>query len=214
MGKPLVENAHDIFERLVIVQYADEIGEYFHGKTVVKVRCSDGTVRNLDTALTRALNYWGDFLHTNGILEFTARPEPPIPGERFVAREDALRKMGLEARVGLDFKQDIEFLKFDESIGRAAPQNLDGMEFNANIYSVQKHIFDFKMTHPKIGEIVVSLPLTDQENLEYHLIFPDEREAFFKNLTISHRDELAKLINAEIEKLNLDDPALPPDQSK
>ena len=196
----LVSDAKDILERLVLVQYDDENGDYFHAQTVINVRCTDNTLRNLDAALTRTLNYWGKFLYSAGILKYTDRPELPAPGSFYIPRANASRRLNLEAARGLNFKQHIQFLKFDNSLGRAVPIDIEGMQSEGHVYKAQEHFFDVKMTHPQIGEVIVSLPLTGPENLEYHLLHPDERGAFVEKLAKDHHDEIVKMIERELKR--------------
>ncbi|MCD1589685.1 hypothetical protein K7H13_02780 [Qipengyuania citrea] len=190
--KPLVTNAEDITETTSIVRFQDEIGDYVHCQTLVEVRCSDGSVRMLDPALTRALNYWGEFLARQGICNFEARPESSMPEDKHRTRDEASRQLNLEALRGLRFKHQCKFLEWDYEEGRARPVDLTGATLEARIYSPPKYTADLTMTHPAHGSISMEFPLTQEESLEiFRAASEKEKEVIL--------DRIATLRRADIE---------------
>lgn len=196
---PLVGSAADIRELIVCTRFCDDRGEYSDVQTKVIVACTDGKTQDLDPALTRVLNYWGDFLHSNGVVAFKERPEKPLPGHILVSRDDARMRFDLEALQGIDFRQNLQFQEFDQSAGIAMPLNLDGADIKFQLYKAPRQILDFTMTHPDFGAVTVSLEFTDAENHNYHGLQTDEEREEFKRTIISTRgSELQSLLQAAI----------------
>lgn len=196
---PLVGSAADIRELIVCTRFCDNEGEYSDVQTKVIVACTDGKTQNLDPALTRVLNYWGDLLDSNGLVAFKKRPEKPLPGHIFVDRNDARMGLDLEALQGIDFRQNFQFQEFDQNTGNAVPLNLDGAEVEFQLYKPPRQILDLTMTHPDFGAVTVSLEFTDAENHNYHgLQTDDEREEFKRTIISTRRSELQSLLQAAI----------------
>lgn len=198
----LVASADDIKEMTVIVRYSDESGEYSHSQTKLNVTCTDGVTRWLDLAITRILNYWGTFLKDEGVCEYDIRPEPEEPGCRYISRDEASTQMNLEAMRGLQFSQSMQFLKFDNSLGRAIPVDLTGAELEFRIYKPPQQLLDIKLSHPEHGDLSATLSLTDQENITFHSIQDQtDHDAFMKTLLKAHRSEIEHKFQEQIIKL-------------
>lgn len=133
-GQPLVSSAADIQEIAVVTRFTDAEGEYPHLETKVIVRCSDGSVANLDQALTRVLNWFGSLLKAKDVCHFQLRPEKPLPGSRFVHRDQTGGGVSLEAMRGLAWRTTMELQEWDAAEGRARPVDLTGSEMTMHIY--------------------------------------------------------------------------------
>lgn len=200
-GKPLVASAEDIREVTVIVHYSDDKGEYSHAQTKIDVTCTDGTTRWLDAAITRVLNHWGTVLNEAGVCGYTVRPEPEPAGSRYLARSEASAKLTLEAMRGLDFRQSMQLLRFDHTLGRAIPVDLTGADVRFRVYQPPQHIIDVTMLHPKIGEVTASIPLTDDENIEFHNIDSQaDHSAFMESLFEAHRSEIEEKLQEQLSR--------------
>jgi hypothetical protein len=198
-GQPLVARAEDIREVIVIVRYSDGGGEYSHAQTVIRVACTDGATRWLDPAITRIFNYWGMFLKDADICGFIPRPEPYAPGDCYVIRSKASTRLDLEALRGLDFRQSVELLKFDNTLGRAVPVDLTGANLQLRVYRPPQHMVDITLSHPDRTDVAVSISLSEQENAAFHRIENEaDHDAFMKNLYQTHRSEIELMLGQRL----------------
>ena len=197
--RPLVLGAEDIREVTVIVRYSDEDGEYSHAQTTINVTCSDGVIRWLDPAITRVLNFWGEILKNAGVCGHNIRTEPEAPGRRYLSRGEASLKLNLEAMRGLDFRQSMQLLRFDDTLGYAIPTDLTGADVQFRIYKPPQHIVDITMSHPKHGDVTASIPLTDEENVAFHHVASQaEQKAFMERLFQAHRSEIEQKLGDQL----------------
>lgn len=190
-GPPLVVSAEDIQEFAVITRYQDAEGEYNDARTAVLVKCADGVSRNLDSALTVVLNYWGAELKRLGITGYSARDVPEPPGSRFVARASA-KGLSLEMVQGLRWKQAVQLLRFDAEQGRSEPIDLTGSDLQFRIYKPKRTI-DVMATPADGSEAIsCSLELSDQEATILEKLPEAAREAFVNLLLYEHRAEFSE----------------------
>jgi hypothetical protein len=198
-GPPLVDSADDIEERTIITRYEDEQGEYSDPRTLVFVNCSDGVCRNLDTALTTVLNYWGGELKRLGIVKYTVRDAPEMPGTRFVPRVEA-RAHNLEATQGLRWKQTWQLRKFDVSKGHSVPIDLKDKKIEFRIYKPPRSV-DIMVELPGGGEAIkFSVDLTEEQSLALlALKTVAEREAFLKPIVDEQRNKISEAINTTLK---------------
>jgi hypothetical protein len=208
---PLVLSATDIQEMAVVVRYADQDGEYADARTVVQVRCSDGSTRNLDTALTSVLNYWGGKLKDWGILDFTPRMPREPPGVSHVRREDAT-PLNFEIDRGWAWRQKIQFLQFDAAKGRAEPINLSGSKLVFSAYT-PKYEAALEVKHPVTGEpIQVDMPLSEEEHSRLHTLGDTpEGQSYLKSLVQSHQVEIQQALSEAVKKSVTSSP-MPPQE--
>jgi hypothetical protein len=197
--QPLVAGAEAIRAATVIVLYCDEEGDYSHAQTKIDVTCTDGITRWLDPAITRVLNFWGTFLKDAGVCGYNSRSEPEAPGHRFLARSEAYTELGLAAMSGLQFRQTVQLLRFDNALGRAVPVDLTGADVQFRIYKPPQHIVDVTMSHPNHGEVTASIRLIDQENIAFHHIKTQaEHKAFMERLFEAHRSEIEQKLREQL----------------
>lgn len=195
---PLVRAAADIHEVVTTVLFTDPAGEYRHCATMVQVVCADGITRWLDPSITRVLNHWGALLDAE---VFSPRPEPEQPGERYIERDNAADTLDLVALRGLDLLQQMKLLRFDDSLGKAVPFDLNGAEIEFRVYAPPSLAVDVTMSHPEHGEVTVSVPLTSRETVALHSVKNgDERTRFYSQLLQTHRPEIERMI---VEKLRI-----------
>jgi hypothetical protein len=198
-GPPLVNSAEDIEERTILTQYEDDQGEYTDARTTVFVDCSDGITRNLDTALTNVLNYWGGELKRWGILDYVPRVLPKPPGAQFIPRSEA-RAFNLEMIKGLRWKQTWQLMKFDVSKGRSESVDLSGSKIEFKIYK-PRYSVDIVATPPGGGEpISCSIDLTEEQSFALHALKTDaERKAFINAALVERQREIADAINENMK---------------
>lgn len=190
----LVARASDVREVTVLILYSDDDGEYSHAQTMVQVKCTDGETRQLDPAIPRLLNRWGNFLRDLDVCDFVARPEFEVPGHRYLSRQEATTSHGLEVLRGLDFEQTIQPSYFDVDLGRAVPLDLTGAQMSLRIYKPPRQVLDVIMSHPDREDVTVSIPFSEEENAAFHRL-PDEaaRVAFKENFVKAHGPDIEQM---------------------
>lgn len=198
-GMPLVKSAEDIDERVVVTRYKDDQGEYSDAQTYVFVNCSDGTSRDLDSALTNVLNYWGEKLKRQGIVKYKSRSPPENRNARFVPRSEA-KAPNLEMLSGLRWTQKFQLMEFDSAKGSSAPIDLTGANLEFRIYK-PRYSVDITATPPNGGEAIkYSIDLTEEQSLALAAIKTDaEREAFLRTIMVQHRNEISATISASLK---------------
>jgi hypothetical protein len=197
-GRPFIKSAEDVQEYTVITRYADEQGEYSHVRTVVQVRCLDGTTRNLDLALTNVLNYWGGKLKEWGIVEYAARPVRVFPGARHVGRDEA-RSLNLEILKGLRFHQNMQLLKFNYDRGHVEPVDLTGAKMEFRIYK-PRYELNLTFTRRNTGQTIeVPFRLSEEESMHVHgLQTKEEQQEYLQQLINTRRDEINAAASAAL----------------
>jgi len=195
-GPPLVKSAEDVEEITIVTRFEDEQGEYTDTQSVVFINCTDGVRRNLDTALTRVLNYWGNELKRWDIVNYVPRNAPELPGTRYVPRSLA-RVQTKEIIQGLRFTQRIQLMRFDASKGCAVPIDLTGANIEYTIYK-PRYSVDITVKSPNLDEpIKCSLDLTDEQSLAVAALKTDaERRSYINAVITEHRKEISDAMAA------------------
>jgi hypothetical protein len=198
-GPPLVKSAEDIEEITIITRYEDEQGEYTDARTLVFINCNDGVRRNLDTALTNVLNYWGSELKRLDIVNYVPRSAPEPPGTRLVPRSEA-RAHNKEIVQGLRFKQTLQLMTFDASKGCAIPIDLTGAKLKYRIYK-PRYSVDITVKSPGLDEpIRCSIDLTEEQSLAVTALTTDaERTSYINSIIVEHRKEISDAMAASLE---------------
>jgi hypothetical protein len=199
-GPPLVRSAEDIEEVTTVVRYQDEQGDYTDARTLVFANCSDGVRRNLDTALTNVLNYWGGELKRLGIIsEYVPRSALELPGIRFVPRAEA-RANNKEIVRGLRFKQMVQLMTFDPAKGCAVPMDLTDAKLEYRIYK-PRYSVDIAVNAPSLDEpIRCSIELTEEQSFAVAALKTDaERTSFINAVMMERREEINKAIATTLE---------------
>jgi hypothetical protein len=194
-GFPLVKSVDALEEVCVVTQYRDNEGNYVDVRTITFVNCTDGIRRNLDDALTNVLNFWGTRLQDLGIIGYKLQPLPEIPGSRFIPRPEA-RGPNFEITQRIRFRQNLQFLEFDEALGKATPIDLTDKEVRFSIYKAT-HMLKLSFDFPNgRGPITLSLDLTDEEaQALLALGTEDERTAFVKSLASARQDDIQQKLS-------------------
>jgi hypothetical protein len=199
-GPPIVNSAEDIDEITVVTRYEDEQGEYADARTLVFVNCHDGVRRDLDTALTNVLNYWGNELKRWGIVDFAPRRLSEPPGTRFVPRSEA-QSPNFEIVQGLRWKQMMQLQKFDPSKGSSAPIDLTGVtNLEFKIYK-PRYSVDITMNSPDLSEPVrCSIDFTEEQSFAVAALKTDaERNAYVKSVLAERQKAVRDAITATLQ---------------
>lgn len=200
-GEPLVKLAEDISELLVITKYEDGSGEYYDARVKVVVKCSDGSTRNLDSAIVSVLNYWGRTLDSAGVVSYLPRKAMEEPGSRLISRADA-RSPNFEILNTVRWAPRVQVRKFNAEEGCSDLVDLTGAKIEVNIYR-PSYILNVSVTRsPGAPPIACSLEFTNEQSMAYHALTTDsERTEFSRRLVDERRDEVkSKLSSASNER--------------
>jgi hypothetical protein len=195
--KALVARAEDIRESIVNVEYVDKDGAYFHSQTAINVTCTDGTTRWLDIAITRVLNILGEMLREAHVCDYTPRREPEEAGSRYLTRGEASVRFGLEMLRSIEFRQSIQFMRFDPLMGRAIPQDVSGSNVSFKIYERAKHVMDITMSRADEEDALLSIPLSGAENATFEALKSDlDLKHFQERFIAEHKAQIEQWIRA------------------
>jgi hypothetical protein len=200
-GPSLVEKASDIEEKTIITLYSDVDGEYSEMETAVFISCSDGVERSLDEALQNVLNFWIEEMKNLGIITL-----PPVlnyvrPGTTFVSREKA-KSLPFEIKKGLDWKNSMQLLKFDNAKQRSSPFDLTGHQIKMNIYENPPIRVALILTSPDGSQsFEAEVELSREQSDEYRkLKTASEKEAFMQRIAAERREEFQRGLQADIDQ--------------
>jgi hypothetical protein len=149
-GAPLVNDAEELTEKILVIEYEDAEGVYRCTQKTVVATLVDGTERDLLEVLTGVINFWESYLHSIGVLtkQRAFVFEPPI---RYRTRAECEQvRLDFQAVQGRRFKQSIQLLKFDMSTGQARPVDLTGAQVVFRVYE-QRFDFDVSLRHEASG---------------------------------------------------------------
>ncbi len=198
-GAPLVTSANDVQEVIATTLYEDAEGTYSDSQTFIYVKCTDGTNRNLDAALTNVLNYWSDILLQAGIVKYPQVLAPLKPGGCFVARKDA-KSPDLEILNTIRFRGTIQVLKFDPAKGYAEPMDLSGASAVMRIYK-PTNIIDITAALPGHREVTIPVQLSDDQAIALHRMKSDtEKQAFMQKVFESRAEEIFKKVATALQE--------------
>jgi hypothetical protein len=207
-GSPLLNDAAQIEEQIVLTEYKDEEGEYRFAEKTVIVKLSDGSTRDLFDVLTIVINYWENVLYSLGVLA-TARTFSDNSNNLPKTREECEQNgLNFEIVQGHRFHQSMLIQRYNYQTGRAEPVDLTGSQMKFNIYKPNYEI-DLSLTHDASGkEYRKTITLSEEENQELLKFKTDgERQVYVNSLSSAqeamHQLALeAGLIRNSVEKQN------------
>lgn len=182
-GPPLVDDATQLGEQIVITEYRDDVGIYRHAQKIVIAKLSDGSERNLLEVLTNVINFWEEYLHSVGVL---STPRTFAYAGNIQARSRAeceANRLDFEIIQGQRFSQSLLLRRFNPKTGKAEPIDLSGSKLNFRIYRHQYHI-DLSLTHEASGkEFKKTITLSEGESERIARLSNDaERQAYINGL--------------------------------
>lgn len=182
-GEALVNDAANLGEQLVFIEYEDDAGTYrFVQKTVV-VKLSDGSERNLLEVLTKVMNFWEQHMLSLGVLS-TARTFVYDSDIRVRTRAECEANcLDFEIVQGQRFLQTMRLLRFNNKTGKAEPIDLTGSEVCFRVYR-PKYDVELSLTHDASGKVFkTAITLTEEERALMSRMSNDvERQAFVNGL--------------------------------
>jgi hypothetical protein len=202
-GTPLVTNARDLVEQIEIIEYEDDLGTYDYVQKTVLVKLSDGSERNLLEILTSVINFWEQYLFSLHVRS-AARTFAHEGGIRYRSRiECESSRLSFEIFKELRFRQNIRFLRFNLTTGKAEPIDLTGSEVHFQIYQPRYKI-ELSLTHDESGRTYTTdISLTEEEALILTSMSNDEQIQSYINSLPAGQIALQQLaVDVELSKNN------------
>jgi hypothetical protein len=198
-GASLVSSAEDISELLVVTSYEDEAGEYSDARVQVTVKCSDGSSRNLDSAIVSVLNYWSGALSAAGAVSYPPRKAMEEPGSRFIPRAEA-RSPNFEILNSVRWTTLMQLRKFNAKEGRSDPVDLTGKNIEFNIYA-PSYVLNMTVTPSGAPPVTCALELTKEQSVAYDILTTDnERNDFLRRLVDERQTELQSKLSSALQE--------------
>lgn len=182
-GAPFVNDATNLGEQLVFIEYEDVAGTYRYVQKTVVVKLADGSERNLLEVLTNVINFWEQHMLSLGVLP-TARTFAYDGNIRARSRAECeANRLDFELVQGQRFLQTMRLLRFNSKTGKAEPIDLTGSKLNFLIYRPQFNI-ELSLTHDASGkEFKKTITLTEDESAVLSRMSNDaERQAYVDEL--------------------------------
>ena len=182
-GPPFVNDAANLSEQLVFIEYEDVAGTYRYVQKTVLVKLADGSERNLLEVLTNVINFWEQHMLSLGVLS-AARTFAYDGDIRARTRAECeANRLDFEIVQGQRFLQTMRLLRFDNKTGKAEPIDLTGSKLNFSIYR-PKFDVEASLTHDASGKVFkTTITLTEDESALLSRISNDrERQAFVNGL--------------------------------
>jgi hypothetical protein len=183
-GPPLVNDAEQIKEQIVLTEYKDADGEYHFTEKTVVVTLSDGSTRDLFEVLTVVINYWENFLFSQGILT-TARTFLDGSNAHPKTREECKQsQLDIEIIQGHRFHQAWKLQRFNYQTQKVEPVDLTGSQVKFNVYKPSYEI-DLSLTHDASGkEFKKTIALCEEENeILLKCKTDEERQTYVQSLS-------------------------------
>lgn len=178
-GAPLVNQATNIEERKLLIEYADAIGTYRHSAKTVVVTQADGVERNLLEVMTNVINHWETHLHALGVIPSARAFTFKDPARHRTREECNGGQLDLEVVQGQRLVQSVQLLRFNSATGKAEPVDLTGATIRGSIYKPE-YEFGVSLSHDATGtEYKTTVTLNEAECAALAALSTDEeREAF------------------------------------
>ncbi len=182
-GAPLVNDAENLAEQLVFIEYKDDAGTYRYVQKTVVVKPTDGSERNLLKMLTNVINFWEQHMLSLGVLS-AARIFTYDGDIRARTRAECeANRLDFQLVQGQRFHQSMRLLRFNNDTGNAEPIDLAGSTLRFHIYQPRFDV-DISLTHHVSGkEIKKTITLTEDESAALSRLSNDvERQAYVNGL--------------------------------
>ncbi len=185
-GAPLVNDAANLGEQLVFIEYEDDAGIYRYVQKTVVVKLVDGSERNILEVLTNVMNFWEQHMLSLGILSVARSFAYEVDIRARTRAECETNRLDFEIVQGQRFLQTMCLLRFNNKTGKAEPIDLTGSKLNFRIYR-QKSDVELSLTHDASGKVFnTSITLTEEESAMLSRMSNDvERQAYVNGLPVA-----------------------------
>lgn len=141
-GAPLIAEAAQVSEQVVVTEYEDADGQYQCAEKVVRVTLNDGSVRDVLEVLSNVMNYWNGFLHTHKFAASSRSFGCPAVVEPRTREECRKSSIDVEIVPGLRFRQSFLWQRYDRVTGKIVPVD----HSSANVtFRLRKKQFDLDL---------------------------------------------------------------------
>jgi hypothetical protein len=200
-GAPLVADATQIGERIVITEYQDELGTYRYTEKTVIAKLSNGSEKNLLEVLTNVMNFWEQHLHSLGVIPSAhtfAYSNSVHPRSR---AECEANRLDFGIVQGQRFHQSFRLHRFNYQTGTVEPIDLTGSQLKFRIHRPRYDI-DLSLTHDASGaEFKRTITLSeDQSEAVSRLITDAERQAYIASLPSAQEAMRQLVVEAGLAK--------------
>lgn len=192
-GLPLVTDATQISEQIIVTEYQDEEGLFRFSEKVVVVKLTNGSERDLFEVLTIVLNYWEKHLYSSGILtnlrtfSFAATTQPKT------RKECEENQLNFELVRGHRFHQSMRLQRYNYVTKSIEPIDLTGSQIEFRIYK-PNFIINLSLKHNESGtEFKKTITLSDEENNEILNLKTDEEKQSYINSLPAAQEALRQL---------------------
>ena len=182
-GAPLVADATQIGEQIVLTEYQDEEGTYWCTEKTVITKLSDRSEKNLLEVLTNVMNFWEQHLHSLGIIS-SARTFTYANNVHPRSRAECeANRLNFEIVQGQRFHQSMRLQRFNYQTGTVEPIDLTGSQLKFSIYRPRYDI-DLSLAHNASGaEFKRTITLSEDESETVSRLITDaERQAYIDAL--------------------------------
>jgi hypothetical protein len=193
-------NSNQIEERIIIIEYRDEHGNYRHAEKSVILKLTNGTERNLLEVLTNVINYWLDELHSLGVIDklpqyrLSSRPQP-IPRE-----ECNDGRMDFHVLAGIDYTQTYQLKRWNNSTGQLEPIDIGGADLRFSVYK-PRYDLDISATNNTTGQkIARTVSLDEPEHNMLRSLASDEEKNRYLMTLQQVRAAYEEIVQVEIPR--------------
>ncbi len=185
-GKPFINDAASLSERIILITYKDDLGEYKYAAKTVIIKLTDGTERNLLEVLTNVINFWEEYMEKVGALDKARcfKYENPL---RFRTRTECENnKLDFTLITGHRFKQSLSFFQYNKDTHEIEPMDFKGSELQFRMYAPTLDV-DISLKNHKTGaESKKTISLSEDESIEVSKLSTNtEKQSYVYSLPVA-----------------------------
>lgn len=214
-GAPLVSDATQLSEYILITMYKDSDGDYRYFEKVTAVTLVDGSERDLLEVMTNVINFWENHLHQTGILPEARLFKIPTANQPRT-REECVghSQPELVGTVGVALRHSMRIQAYNYSTGQVEPYDFTGATIRAQIRSPKYH-FDFAVVEDASGrEVKGSVELSRDESVTLALLETESARQAYATSLPSVKQALAEAARAVKRRETAPPQQVPPSDEK
>lgn len=180
-GPALLSDATKLFEEIVIVECADDLGTFSYSIKTTVVELKDRSKRDLLEASTNVINFWERYLASRGLQ----------PAARHFVYSDPIRprtrtecegtRLDFEVVQGERFRQRFHLARFDKD-GLPMQVDLRQSQVTFRVFKPPRFTIDLALESDGGGE-VTTIELSDEESATFEMLTSDaDRRAYLQKL--------------------------------
>lgn len=200
-NNPLITQASDIYEAIIITTYSDEIGEYQDARKAVLFKTKDEIIGDVSIPLTNVVNYWGsELLKFNLIPSFKRFPVPEMRGLSVVPRHHAAAPNFIVTK-GVRFHQHMLIQKFNYTSRKPEPVDLTGHSGVFRIYNPSEQLVIVVRNESTKKTYEMPITLSPAESISWRRIDAEpEKIKFLERVAELRQEEIGRFIRDSVAK--------------